>query len=404
LLLAAPEQQTAAHAPRLAALDGLRGWAAVAVCLFHFSYETFGVQYPGLRNIFTASLLNGRLAVALFFALSAYVLTYDSWGNSDKSRVVGRMIKRYPRLTIPIFFSAVLVFVLMSAHLVFNHEAAKFVHNRAWLGPAAQFQPDFWTMVGYGLRATFTLDPSPNYNSFLWTMYFEFWGSLVLLALCFAERWLRDIFLPLILFCMILAVRDPTALPIGFGGLLALLHRRNSHARSQAGWTSNLWAILICGVAVFIAGSYELRDEISRVGPVPVVVAFSAIAILSTLSNAPWLRWVLERPVSQFLGRISFPLYILQYPVLISFTSWLIIEMHRWGTLNIWTADLISLLSFALTVGLAILIIPVESLAILSASALDKAVRAGWAKVASSPAVQSRWIGLRRSPGRGPEL
>ncbi len=65
-------------ASRIGALDGLRGWAALVVVVFHFTWEMWGVHFPVFRQ-FPASLINGQLAVSIFFTLSGYVLTVRRW-------------------------------------------------------------------------------------------------------------------------------------------------------------------------------------------------------------------------------------------------------------------------------------------------------------------------------------
>src|SRR4051812_23978215 len=72
---------------RWSELDGVRGWAALSVMLFHVSWETFGIVEPAFRNILTASLLNGQLDVAIFFVLSGEALSASYWRDGNHRSV-----------------------------------------------------------------------------------------------------------------------------------------------------------------------------------------------------------------------------------------------------------------------------------------------------------------------------
>src|SRR5258706_1988331 len=83
-------------------IDGLRGWAALSVVVFHLYWETFGVVMPGLRNPATAFFLDAGLAVSLFFVLSGEALSAAYFAGKGEVAVVKLCVKRYTRLTIPI--------------------------------------------------------------------------------------------------------------------------------------------------------------------------------------------------------------------------------------------------------------------------------------------------------------
>jgi hypothetical protein len=84
--------------PRLAALTGLRFFAALYVVVFHTAIQSAPqYQAPKLWLIF---LGHGDLAVPLFFILSGYVLTYnyaDRWEHTSFMKSLGaRFARIYP--------------------------------------------------------------------------------------------------------------------------------------------------------------------------------------------------------------------------------------------------------------------------------------------------------------------
>src|ERR1700761_6652753 len=61
---------TPAHESRLHGLDALRGLAALAVVLYHYTYRYASVIHPGLKW----AGINGHLGVNLFFIISGFVI------------------------------------------------------------------------------------------------------------------------------------------------------------------------------------------------------------------------------------------------------------------------------------------------------------------------------------------
>jgi peptidoglycan/LPS O-acetylase OafA/YrhL len=62
----------------------------------------------------------------------------------------------------------------------------------------------------------------------------------------------------------------------------------------------------------------------------------------------------------QLLGKISFPLYLVQYPVFISFTSWMIAFAAAHSGIDMQAAMTIGVISLAVCLVAAFLFLPVE--------------------------------------------
>src|SRR5262249_47363679 len=85
-------QRPAGDVGRISALDGLRGWAALSVIVYHLTWELFGALYPIYRNPWLSIFGNGAFAVAVFFAISGYVLTIGRWNRDDNPPLVLTLI------------------------------------------------------------------------------------------------------------------------------------------------------------------------------------------------------------------------------------------------------------------------------------------------------------------------
>jgi len=76
---------------RLDYIEGIRGWAALVVLVFHFTRETFGASFPAYHSIWLHFLLDGPLAVYVFFILSGDALSTTFLKTQDCS-FLARMV------------------------------------------------------------------------------------------------------------------------------------------------------------------------------------------------------------------------------------------------------------------------------------------------------------------------
>jgi peptidoglycan/LPS O-acetylase OafA/YrhL len=107
-------------------------------------------------------------------------------------------------------------------------------------------------------------------------------------------------------------------------------------------------------IALVGAGLGEMANASNQ------VVALIAMAtFLMVLRSGPILRF-LSLPVSQWLGRLSFPLYLIQISIIVSLTSGLIVFFGANGILTPLTALGIALVSVVACLIAAQLFMPVE--------------------------------------------
>jgi len=103
-------------AKRLRSLDGLRGFAAIIVMLFHFN--TFFVPQARLFDVIPF-LDRGYLAVDLFFLLSGFVMAHvygqtlaSNWRAQWRSFAIARFARIYPLFALTTLVMAIAVVVL----------------------------------------------------------------------------------------------------------------------------------------------------------------------------------------------------------------------------------------------------------------------------------------------------
>ena len=335
---------------RLHVIDGVRGWAAFSVLLFHVFCETFSMLKPEFRSVFTHFIFNGPLAIAVFFVLSGDALSTGYLKNQKLRTIDSLLLKRYFRLTIPIFMSCLIVYLLMEAGLMFNVEAAPIVHREGWLGSFIPFQPSIITLFRYSFYQVYdsfsnsaSFSPlSISYNPFLWTMSIEFIGSmLVFLFLYVSNRLVSPIklLIPIIVFLFL----EKSYYALFFVGVLFANYRISGVFTKLL--INKAWQIatIIIILALIIIDT-QLRFFISQ-GHVNIVIS-SALVFCIYSSNL--CVSVFSCRISRILGKLSFPLYLIHFSVIASLTSFLIIKYS--DTLDSYHIYLISFISILASV------------------------------------------------------
>jgi peptidoglycan/LPS O-acetylase OafA/YrhL len=342
---------------RLSELDGIRGWASLAVLLRHVFWEAFGARHPTFRNALTAFPLSGTLAVSIFFVLSAEALSISYLVTHDRRSLTRLVVKRYSRLTIPILFACLLGFALMKLGLTWSTPAAHILGREDWLGRFLQFNPSFIGMLHYSLLDVYLDNGVSSYDPFLWTMSVEMLGSIVLFVLLFAAEHLkRTNVLLAVLSAALLA--DGSFLGCFMAGLLfARLRCQGVFDRLQARASIQLagyLAIVIVGAAGAWLGLHNHEGR-------PMIV-LAPLLLFVVFTNKSISAFFAYTTISQMLGRISFPLYLVQFSVLVSLMSFLVVTAAAHGALSSAVIWGIALLTIATSLLTAWLFLPVEQL------------------------------------------
>jgi peptidoglycan/LPS O-acetylase OafA/YrhL len=322
---------------RLHEIDGIRGWAALTVLLFHLFWEVFGVPLPGLRHPALRFVLDGHLAVFIFFVLSADALSWPFVSTGDTSLLDRTVLKRYFRLALPIAFSCLLAYGLMRSGLTFNAEAAALVKTDAdWLARSLNFEPSLFSMLNFSFSRVFGGGTYSNYNAFLWPMPIELFGSFLVFAFCYGIA-RRPQALRIVWWTVAVVFLISEYYCLFFAGLAFSLLRRQGHFDRLRYSAVGRWAAP-CGLLLCVAVNmldYATNLNLNRHLPLQQRLnSVLAITIVyGVYCNASLVRFF-GNSVSRWLGRISFPIYLLHFSVICSFTSYLIVRSNRTGVLD----------------------------------------------------------------------
>ncbi|VTZ27346.1 Acyltransferases-like protein [Methylocella tundrae] len=329
----APSEKLAKPKLRLHLLDSIRGWASLQVLFFHIAHEMFAHKVPELGSDWLGFILNGGFAVAVFFVLSGEVLAHGYFVRNDINIVRKLAIKRYVRLTIPIIASCFIVFCLMKANLIFSHQAAGLLNREDWLGQFLRFEPNIRTFLSYSLYGVyFDYSKELSYNSFLWTMSFELFGSGFVFLTLFVTRTAAQRWAVYAVTGAFMLVFSPLLMCFLFGMIFGEMRVSGVFKRFAAHPAAN-W------IALFIVLDVGLGLTIYPMLPIPQAgvahrLSFAAALFLFAIYSSNWLGSVFDNRLSHFLGELSFPIYLVHFPIIVSLQSYLVLRMFSDGVVT----------------------------------------------------------------------
>jgi peptidoglycan/LPS O-acetylase OafA/YrhL len=356
------EKKQAEPKLRLNILDSIRGWAAIDVLIFHVSHEMFADKLPEFGAYWPA-FLDGGVAVAIFFVVSGEALSHGYFVKNDIEAVRKLAIKRYVRLTVPIFVSCLIVFLLMKNHLIFSHEAALIVDKHDWLGRFLLFDPGIASFLSYSLFGVYFPYPSEtSYNPILWTMSVEMPGSLFVFFTLFvtrnrAQRW------------AIYAVTSPFMIVFSpfltcfiFGMVFSEMRVAGTFKRLAASAAMNwVCGILLIGVVAGLMASPLLPFAHKAVAH---RLSLAAAVFLFAIYSNNRLQSLFDNRFSHFLGELSFPVYLVHLPIVVSLESYLILRLCADGIVTRGSAYFIILVTLAASLFAGLAFVYVERFAI----------------------------------------
>ena len=326
--------------PRYEILDGLRGVAALLVVIYHiFEGLAFARATNGVGTGMITTLNHGHIAVDFFFILSGFVISYAYDDRWSKMSVVMFFKRRLIRLHPMLIMGAIIGGIAFLA-----------VGCERWDGSVTQLS---WVMVAilltmcmipalpglpYEVRGNGEMFPL---NGPGWSLFFEYIGNI-----CYA----------------VFMRRMSTKVLTFFTILLGIVHAWffigdvSKYDMIGVGWTIdtiNFWGGFIRMLFPFSMGMLLARkfkphkikgafwicsSALIALFAVPYIPSTNVISLNSLYEFLciafifPALVWIgacgtaigFSRKINSFLAELSYPLYIVHYPLMYIFYAWLI--------------------------------------------------------------------------------
>lgn len=324
------------HALRDTSADGLRGLAALNVMLCHFVAaflpSLLRGNYGDLEQaknplslvekiigspVFTV-LFNGNFAVLIFFVLSGYVLSSPALKN-DNQKIRSRFWGRYLRLNIPVCVACILSWCALKIGLYYNLDAGV-ITNSKWLLQQYARDVSFKELIEIatikGVLGEGVLIPP------MWTIRVELIGSVVLLATLMLSPANRQVACIAVVSIAVLLLRtaDTIYLLCFFAGCLC-------------NWmTVSRRIALPLFLVGLILGSYQ-PDGVTFMLPSltadskTLYNAIGAVSLTIALCRGGLFARSLANPYVQYLGKVSYSIYLLHFILLCSVSSAVVVTL-----------------------------------------------------------------------------
>jgi peptidoglycan/LPS O-acetylase OafA/YrhL len=319
-------------------LDGLRGVAALAVVLAHYAasfypamtemgtqiHSRFDMSVEGTPfNLFIA----GNFAVCLFFVLSGFVLSAKFFRTKSADVVISSAARRYLRLMLPALGSLVIIYVLLKIG-AFKNLAAAQLTGSGLLAALWHYPMHLGDIINEGTVGVFKQSNPVGTNPPLWTLYYELIGSFLIFLILLLFGKLRQRWVFYIALCF--AFQQSYYLAFILGIIISDIWHSESAIKAWLGRLS--WPLLVIGLFlgawIYSPTRGTLYNHFSLQDFTPVTLSVLAhtvgasFVIVAALSLASLKRVLETRPV-QFLGRVSFSLYLLHFIVIGTYGSYL---------------------------------------------------------------------------------
>jgi peptidoglycan/LPS O-acetylase OafA/YrhL len=353
-------------------LDGMRGLAALMVFIYHFSGCTYdvlsaygheGKHHDLLRLPFIRFFYSGPAMVSIFYVVSGYALSYKpvrlmrskSWSELMRT-IASSIFRRAIRLYLPCIVSTLMIVVLIRMD-GYNWGREFATHNKHFnthhISRAKRFDTlsqqlhewarEMWIFIhpfSFG-----TKDTDIKLDGHLWTIPMEFRSSLVLYLTQAGLACLRPLVRVFVLLALITWVtfKDRWELILFYAGfLLAELGARQVAALVSTGILTGPTTIMKSSrlkiwnaiyIFTFLIGMYLCAQPVFGFEKSPgwrtlgfLTPSFvqyrhrywpgwGAILMVWATSNMIALQKIFTNSPVQYLGRISFSLYIMHGPV-----------------------------------------------------------------------------------------
>jgi peptidoglycan/LPS O-acetylase OafA/YrhL len=349
---------------RQPAPDVLRGLAALVVVLHHFllifypalfttqsdhAHTTGTTEAQHAYSLFSF-LWNGHFAVSIFFVLSGYVLSCGYFSRGDAALPARAALQRYPRLILPVVVSVLLAWLLLRMNAFSNISVAQiYTKNDFWFSNLWRIQPDLLDALKEAFVQTPFHGGTLEYNPVLWTLNIELFGSLLVFALLALTGTLRNRIIIYALLSVLLYQSHMVAFVVG----TALADYRYSKYFRKL----NRCLLFAFVAAAVYAGSFHWMRFLPE-GEWGVLSHMTGlIARLIWIAGAALLLLCVINPVKtgssralragQWLGKISFGLYLLHLLCIGTFSCWLFPKLYDLHIGYHWSAALTLLCTLA---------------------------------------------------------
>jgi peptidoglycan/LPS O-acetylase OafA/YrhL len=319
--LTSPSRALNAVTPYIPALDGLRGLAIIAVLLHNLSNT--GDPAP---TTLSAVLEWGWVGVQLFFVLSGFLITRILLETRDVPGALLAFFARRALRLLPLYYLVLAVYFLVLPHVIDAptvraaepHQIWYWLLLSNWSEPAGYGAPGLGHFWSIAVEAQFYL---------LWPILVTTLGQRRLARLCIA--------------IVVISLTSKIALRLGFAGSASMVYK-STLTRMSALTIGGLVAVVarhppwratferhVLTIGLVVASALVAllirrpglphEDILVQTVGFTLVSIFFAVWVLVIVCDIPALgglaTWLPARASLRALGRLSYGMYVLHYPL-----------------------------------------------------------------------------------------
>lgn len=317
---------------RITWLDGVKGLSCLLIFLHHFLLIFYPAIHFGdsvisrFHNIDTALsqspltvLVNGNFLVALFCTISGMVVSLQVMTLSDKTKLSDIFVKRYFRLTLPLLPVGLMVYVMLQLGWFTHMDVANSTQS-----PWAPLMYPAPFSLGHTIKSalvdTWFFGDSTLSTAF-WMLNKLFYGTYVSAVLSVISWKYRRSWIVYLILSLVFFNRGDLMLAFILGTLLASLFSAEATYKRNAfvGVFAFAMGILLGGHPTDVEPTnfYRILNSMTPWD----VHAVGAFLTLFGIWNCKKIQSFLSGRITQWLGSISYAVYLLHIPLLFSLTT-----------------------------------------------------------------------------------
>lgn len=317
---------------RNAGLDGMRGVAALTVVLSHIVAGFLPTVYFGKdaaeqttwHSIFAATpgfiVINGSFAVYIFFVLSGYVIAASS--ERTTLPLFAQCSARLFRLSLPCAAAIIMTFTLFKLNAMHMISASEII-DHPWIRSQYSNSDISWGAAFAEAMGAYYIDGESSLLPVLWTMQRELLGSLgiyVIFKLTSNASVRLILYLLASAICVVANLQPQYYICFAAGAAMHDLGIAHIKCPKLIVFVAITLGIFFGGKPFFSPPSHsvyfplvKLTDSFDVTG---LIYPAGAVLLVFGALTSPGLQNVLGGRCGVFLGRISFPLYLVHFPLL----------------------------------------------------------------------------------------
>lgn len=324
-------------------IDGLKGIACIMIFVHHFfvgfmpaSYYGIGAMQHGnngwevlISQNPASVLINGNFWVCVFCVLSGLVQGYKIFAMESLDRLPKDMVKRYFRLSLPVFFLSLAVYLMMKGEMFFNLQANQIVQS-PWLGTYYLEKKTLKDVFYTSFISVWFVGDSTFSNAF-WMLKEIFVGSyLTYIISMIGYKKKENVLVIYAGLGIIFWILQSYMLAFVAGVTIAYI-MANTEKKIK-------YQPMIGGIEI-LAGCF-LGGYPTGVVPTNVYRFFSfqsyviwhilgAFLVILGIYHCKIVQKILSMKNCLVLGENSFAIYLIHIPILFSFSSWVFVKIYE---------------------------------------------------------------------------